>query len=60
VGSSGPNRIISLRAAALQSVQPTYQLPYIDGYPSKCDLTLNFIDVNPLNRTESFKNIEQT
>jgi|WetSurSiteA1Bulk_404760.scaffolds.fasta_scaffold51326_2 hypothetical protein len=37
-----------IETAALISVQPTYRAPYIDGYPSFCDLQLTFREIQPL------------
>ena len=44
------SKLVYMSDAALQSVQPTYYGPYRKGYPSKCELTLNFIDITPLYR----------
>jgi len=43
--------LIYMKNAALVSVQPTYFGPYRNGYPSKCELTLDFRDVQPLYRS---------
>jgi hypothetical protein len=42
--------LIYIENAALTSVQPTWYGPYRDGYPSKCELTLEFKDMEPLYR----------
>jgi len=42
--------LIYMKHAALLSVQPTYYGPYRKGYPSKCELTLSFRDMEPLYR----------
>ena len=42
--------VISIKTAALTSVQPTYKAPWIDGYPSQATVDLNFVDLNPLYR----------
>ena len=53
-GEGVPVNIINISAAALTSIQPTYSGPFIDGYPSKAELTLTFTDIEPLNRSISF------
>jgi hypothetical protein len=40
--------IIRLNYAALTTVQPTYQGPYIDGNPTYAELQLQFDDIEPL------------
>jgi len=40
--------------AVLTSVQPTWYGPYRGGYPSKCELTLEFKDLEPLYRGTLF------
>lgn len=47
--------MIYIENAALQSVQPTWFGPYRGGYPTKCELTVNIQDIQPLYRS-SFKN----
>lgn len=42
--------IINMRHAVLTAVQPTFSGPYIQGYPSKCELTLEFMDMEPLTK----------
>ena len=42
--------LIYIEYSALTSVQPTYYGPYRDGFPSKCELTLKFDDLQPLYR----------
>jgi hypothetical protein len=32
----------------ITAIQPTYRGPYRDGYPSICELTLSFKDLDPL------------
>jgi len=46
-----PNELIICQFAALTSVQPTWQQPYINGLPTRCELTLSFSDMSPLYRT---------
>ena len=46
IGSS----LVYMENAALMSVQPTYFGPYRGKYPSKCELTLDFRDIEPLYR----------
>ena len=48
--STQPNGIIISSYTALDSVQPTWKGPYINGYPSLCELTLSFTDLSPLFR----------
>lgn len=43
--------IISIRDVAITSVQPTYIGPWIDGYPSKATVEVDFDDLNPLYRS---------
>lgn len=43
-----PNQFLVIENAALESVQPTYRGPYRDGYPTVCELTLSFKDLDPL------------
>jgi len=49
-----PSDIIVMNRCALTSVQPTFSHPYIEGYPSKAELALVFIDLLPLYQN-SFK-----
>lgn len=42
--------LINMRHAALTAVQPSYKGPYIYGYPSQCELTLTFKDMEPLSK----------
>jgi len=48
--STSPASFIKSSYTALTAVQPTYKGPYIDGYPSMCDLSLSFTDLSPLFR----------
>ncbi len=43
-----PEGLILMEHAALTSIQPTWQYPYTNGYPTRCNLTLNFTDMSPL------------
>lgn len=55
LGTGGSYKdIVNIRAAAMSSIQPSYFNPYIEGFPTRCELTLTFIDVEPLNRGKSF------
>jgi len=56
-GSGTPLEIFNIKAAALTSVQPTYSPPYINGYPSRAEVTLTFSDIEPINRSHTFRNI---
>lgn len=46
-----PNEFIKFSTLALTAVQPTYNSPYISGYPSSCNLQLTFKDLSPLYRS---------
>lgn len=48
--STSPNSFIKSSYNALTAVQPTYKGPYINGYPSMCELQLSFTDLSPLFR----------
>jgi hypothetical protein len=43
-----PKGWIDIDYAVLNAVQPTFKGPYIDGYPSTCDLLLSITDMSPL------------
>lgn len=45
-----PKEFIRFSTLALTAVQPTYNAPYIGGYPSSCNLQLTFLDMSPLYR----------
>lgn len=49
--STYPRDYINATHTALESVQPTWKGPFIDGYPSFVDLTLSFVDLSPLFRS---------
>ena len=42
--------LIYIQYAAITSVQPSWYGPYRSGYPSKCDLTVTFQELEPLYR----------
>jgi len=44
------SELIYFENAVLTSIQPTWYGPYRGGYPSKCELTLEFKDLEPLYR----------
>jgi len=46
-----PPGLLDCDYAACLSVQPTWKAPYIDGYPTVCDLTIEFRDMSPLFET---------
>lgn len=46
-----PKEWIKFSTMALTAVQPTYQAPYINNYPSSAILQLTFIDLSPLYRS---------
>jgi len=43
--------LINIKHAALTAVQPTFRHPYIDGYPSSCELVLTFSDMEPMSKS---------
>lgn len=43
-----PQQFIKYSTCALIGVQPTWNSPYINGYPSSCNLQLTFQDLSPL------------
>ena len=45
-----PKEWIKYPTLALTACQPTWNAPYIDGYPSSCNLQLTFKDMSPLYR----------
>ena len=45
---SEPEGLILMEAAAMTSIQPTWQYPFIHGYPTRCELTVSFTDMSPL------------
>ena len=45
-----PKEFIKMSTCALTAVQPTWNHPYIGGYPSSCNLQLTFRDLSPLYR----------
>jgi hypothetical protein len=46
-----PKKFIKYTTLALTAVQPTWNAPYIGGYPSSCNLQLTFKDLSPLYRS---------
>jgi hypothetical protein len=53
-GVDGYKDIVNMRCAAISSIQPTYFHPYVNGYPCKCELTITFIDIEPISRDKTF------
>lgn len=49
-GNGKAIKLLNYSYAALRSVQPTYEGPFINGSPMKCELTLTFMDIEPLYR----------
>lgn len=45
-----PNKWLNYTTLALTAVQPTWNHPFYDGYPSSCNLQLTFKDLSPLYR----------
>lgn len=43
-----PGDLIICDLAVLKQVQPTWKGPWIDGYPSRCELRLDFTEYRPL------------
>lgn len=43
-----PGDLIICDLAVLKQVQPTWRGPWIDGYPSRCELRLDFTEYRPL------------
>lgn len=46
----GGSPLFKVNYAALRSVSPTYYQPYIKGHPSKANLVLEFVDIEPVYR----------
>lgn len=46
-----PKGFIVYNFCALTSVQPTWNAPYINGYPTWCNISLTFKDLSPLFRS---------
>lgn len=46
-----PGSMILMPKCVLTAIQPTYRGPFRDGYPSLCELTLTFRDMDPLYST---------
>lgn len=49
-GDGKTTDLINIENAALVAVSPSYSSPYILGYPSKCNLSLSFKEIDPLFR----------
>lgn len=43
-----PGSLVYIESAALTGIQSTYHYPFKDGYPIKIDMTLTFLDLEPL------------
>lgn len=43
-----PGSLVYMESAALTGIQTTYHYPFKDGYPIKIDMTLTFLDLEPL------------
>jgi len=43
-----PGNLLTCDMAVLKQVQPTWRGPWIDGYPSRCELRLSFTEYRPL------------
>jgi hypothetical protein len=46
--TSEPSELLKVSFAAMVSIQPTYQQPYVNGNPVKAELQLSFEDMSPL------------
>jgi hypothetical protein len=46
----GGTPLIKVNYAALRTVSPTYHQPFINGHPSKANLVLEFVDIEPVYR----------
>lgn len=58
-----PYEIFAIRNAALTSVQPTYYAPFFTTNaqgPSRCELTLEFKDIEPLDKARVAQGAKQT
>jgi hypothetical protein len=44
-GNGLPIPLLTMRRAVLRSVQPSFEGPYRGGYPSRCELTVTFVDM---------------
>lgn len=53
-GSGRNVPVLSVEEACITSIQPKYEQPYINGYPSKAELTITFKDMNVLYK-DSYK-----
>lgn len=47
---SYPKGLIRINNAAITSVQPTWNGPYVYGIPTNCELQITFMDIEPLYR----------
>jgi len=43
-----PGSLLTVDMAVLKQVQPTWRGPWIDGYPSRCEVRLSFQEYRPL------------
>lgn len=48
VTTSPGDKLVYMKNAALTSIQPIYRQPYRQGYPSVCELTLTFTEIEPM------------
>jgi len=48
--TSYPGSIIKINHGVLTSVIPVWRAPYIDGYPTSCELQITALDIEPLYR----------
>jgi len=57
-GSDEPSHLINLRDAALTQITPTWNGPYIGGYPTSASVNLTFVDIYPVYRNRDAKMAE--
>lgn len=46
-----PESFLNYKTCVLTAVQPTWNAPYVHGFPSSCNLSLTFEDLGPLYRS---------
>lgn len=54
-----PGNLLTCDMAVLKQVQPTWRGPWIDGYPSRCELRLSFTEYRPLEQKVFYGTSEQ-
>ncbi len=56
--NTSPGDLLYIDLAVLKGVQPTWKGPWIDGYPSRCELRLSFTEYRPLEQGVFYNNTE--